>query len=137
MATFSESTVGKDKDLADLRYCSDCQKLKIKQRAKCYCETCVKFYCAKCVNKHSRKRGFKKHVTYGTEDKKMWPFPDRDRLAEFLQKCGLHENKDLEMFCNERQYVEVSVHGDPADHVTSGTALYKYSMSGTLLNKFI
>ncbi|KAH3720696.1 hypothetical protein DPMN_063600 [Dreissena polymorpha] len=101
MATFSESTVGKDIgiDLVDLCYCSDCQKHKIDQQAECYCKKCLKFYCAKCVIKHSKK--FVKHVPYVKEDKKMWPFPEKE-FHDFLQKCGLHEDKDLEMFRKER-----------------------------------
>ncbi|KAH3750246.1 hypothetical protein DPMN_184766 [Dreissena polymorpha] len=97
MALFSQSTVGKGSDSFTDFCCSPCQEHKIDQWAEFYCDNCLKFYCAKCINLHGQLFG--KHVTYGRGDTSKWPVSKE--VEDFIQKCDLHEDKRLEMFCND------------------------------------
>ncbi|XP_052230959.1 uncharacterized protein LOC127844604 isoform X3 [Dreissena polymorpha] len=97
MATFSQSTVDKGSDSFTDFCCSPCLEQNIDQWAEFYCNNCLKFYCAKCINLHGQLFG--KHVTYGRGDTSKWPV--LKEVEDFLQKCDLHEDKRLEMFCND------------------------------------
>ncbi|XP_052235695.1 uncharacterized protein LOC127847674 isoform X5 [Dreissena polymorpha] len=97
MALFSQSTVGKGSDSFTDFCCSPCQEHKIDQWAEFYCDNCLKFYCAKCINLHGQLFG--KHVTYGRGDTSKWPVCKE--VEDFIQKCDLHKDKRLEMFCND------------------------------------
>ncbi|KAH3750225.1 hypothetical protein DPMN_184744 [Dreissena polymorpha] len=97
MATFSQSAVGKGSDSFTDYCCSPCQEHEIDQWAEFYCDNCLKFYCAKCINLHGQLFG--KHVTYGRGDTSKWPVSKE--VEDFIQKCDLHEDKRLEMFCND------------------------------------
>ncbi|XP_052235683.1 uncharacterized protein LOC127847672 isoform X1 [Dreissena polymorpha] len=97
MATFSQTTLGKGSDLFTDFCCSPCLEHKIDQWAEFYCDNCLKFYCAKCTNLHGQLFG--KHVTYGRGDTSKWPVSKE--VEDFIQKCDLHEDKRLEMFCND------------------------------------
>ncbi|XP_052235698.1 uncharacterized protein LOC127847674 isoform X8 [Dreissena polymorpha] len=97
MALFSQSTVGKGSDSFTDFCCSPCLEHKIDQWAEFYCDNCLKFYCAKCINLHGQLFG--KHVTYGRGDTSKWPVSKE--VEDFIQKCDLHEDKRLEMFCND------------------------------------
>ncbi|XP_052235686.1 uncharacterized protein LOC127847672 isoform X4 [Dreissena polymorpha] len=97
MATFSQTTLGKGSDLFTDFCCSPCLEHKIDQWAEFYCDNCLKFYCAKCTNLHGQ--WFGTHVTYGRGDTHKWPVSKE--VEDFIQKCDLHEDKRLEMFCND------------------------------------
>ncbi|XP_052255542.1 uncharacterized protein LOC127861180 isoform X2 [Dreissena polymorpha] len=97
MATLSQSTVGKGSDSFTDFCCSPCLEHKIDQLAEFYCDNCIKFYCAKCINLHGQLFG--KHVTYGRGYISKWPLSKE--VEDFLQKCDLHEDKRLKMFCND------------------------------------
>ncbi|KAH3749898.1 uncharacterized protein LOC127847746 [Dreissena polymorpha] len=97
MASFSLSTVGKGSDSFTDFCCSPCLEHKIDQWAEFYCENCLKFYCEKCINLHGQLFG--KHVTYGRGETSKWPVCKE--VEDFIQKCDLHEDKRLEMFCND------------------------------------
>ncbi|KAH3717258.1 uncharacterized protein LOC127855710 [Dreissena polymorpha] len=97
MATFSQSTVDKGSDSFIDFCCSPCHEHKTVQWAEFYCDNCVTFYCAKCINLHSQLFG--KHVTYGRGDTSKWPVSKE--VEDFLLKCDLHTDKHLEMYCND------------------------------------
>ncbi|KAH3716600.1 hypothetical protein DPMN_059324 [Dreissena polymorpha] len=97
MATFSQSTVDKGSDSIIDFCCSPCLEHKIDQWAEFYCDNCQYFYCAKCVTPHGQLFG--KHVTYGRGDTSKWPASKE--VQDFLLKCDLHEDKHLEMYCND------------------------------------
>ncbi|XP_052248284.1 uncharacterized protein LOC127856230 [Dreissena polymorpha] len=97
MATFSQSTVDKGSDSIIDFCCSPCLEHKIHQWAEFYCDNCQKFYCAECVTLHGQLFG--KHVTYGRGDTSRWPVSKE--VEDFLLKCDLHEDKHLEMYCND------------------------------------
>ncbi|XP_052282936.1 uncharacterized protein LOC127879894 isoform X1 [Dreissena polymorpha] len=61
-----------------------------------YCETCVKFYCGKCIGMHSQL--FIKHAPYGRGDLKKWPVAKQ--VEDFLLKCDVHKDKNIELFCD-------------------------------------
>ncbi|KAH3891018.1 transcription intermediary factor 1-alpha-like [Dreissena polymorpha] len=96
MATFSQSTIETCSDSFIDFCCSPCLEHKIDQSAELYCDTCQKFYCAECVTLHGQLFG--KHVTYGRGDTSKWPASKE--VQDFLLKCDLHEDKHLEMYCN-------------------------------------
>ncbi|KAH3749885.1 hypothetical protein DPMN_184400 [Dreissena polymorpha] len=93
MASFS--TVGKGSHSFTDFCCSPCLEHKIDQWAEFYCDNCLKFYCEKCINLHGQLFG--KHVTYGRGETSKWPVSKE--VEDFIQKCDLHEDKRLEMFC--------------------------------------
>ncbi|KAH3716659.1 hypothetical protein DPMN_059385 [Dreissena polymorpha] len=97
MATFSQSTMETCSDSIIDFCCSPCLEHKIGQWAELYCDTCQKFYCAECVTLHGQLFG--KHVTYGRGDTSKWPASKE--VQDFLLKCDLHEDKHLEMYCND------------------------------------
>ncbi|XP_052256838.1 uncharacterized protein LOC127862015 [Dreissena polymorpha] len=97
MATFSQSTVDKGSDSIIDFCCSPCLEHKTDQWAELYCDTCQEFYCAECVTLHGQL--FLKHVTYGRGDTSKWPASKI--VQDFLLKCDLHEDKHLEMYCND------------------------------------
>ncbi|KAH3717996.1 uncharacterized protein LOC127855906 [Dreissena polymorpha] len=97
MATYSKSTVASGSDSFRDFCCFPCLENKIDQWADFYCENCQKFYCAKCINRHGQLFGT--HVTYGRGDTSKWPVAKE--VEDFLQKCDLHEDKHLEMFCED------------------------------------
>ncbi|XP_052235818.1 uncharacterized protein LOC127847745 isoform X3 [Dreissena polymorpha] len=97
MASFSLSSVGKGSDSFTDFCCSPCLEHKIDQWAEFYCDNCLKFYCVKCINLHGQLFG--KHVTYGRGETSKWPVSKE--VEDFIQKCDLHEDKLLEMFCND------------------------------------
>ncbi|KAH3696632.1 hypothetical protein DPMN_084108 [Dreissena polymorpha] len=97
MATFSQSTIEKGSDTIQDFCCSTCEDMKLEESADFYCETCMKFYCRKCINPHDQL--FKKHSPYGREDVKKWPVSKK--VEDFLQKCVVHKDKNLEMFCQD------------------------------------
>ncbi|XP_052279975.1 uncharacterized protein LOC127877779 isoform X2 [Dreissena polymorpha] len=97
MATYSKSTVASGSDSVIDFCCFPCLEHKIDQWADFYCENCQKFYCAKCINLHSPLFGT--HVTYGRGDTSKWPVAKE--VEDFLQKCDLHDDKHLEMFCED------------------------------------
>ncbi|XP_052235162.1 tripartite motif-containing protein 66-like isoform X2 [Dreissena polymorpha] len=96
-ATFSESTVSKGSDSVIDFCCSPCQEHNIDQWAEFYCENCLKFYCGKCINLHGHLFG--KHEMYGRGDTSKWPVPTE--VKDFIQKCDLHEEQSIEMFCDD------------------------------------
>ncbi|KAH3718052.1 hypothetical protein DPMN_060850 [Dreissena polymorpha] len=97
MATYSKSTVASGSDSFIDFCCFPCLENKIDQWADFYCENCQKFYCAKCINLHSQLFGT--HVTYRRGDTSKWPVAKE--VEDFLQKCDLHDDKHLEMFCED------------------------------------
>ncbi|KAH3720408.1 uncharacterized protein LOC127856275 [Dreissena polymorpha] len=97
MATFSQSTVDKGCDSFTDFCCSPCLEHNIDQWAEFYCDNCLKFYCGECLNLHGQL--FSKHVAYGRGDTSKWPVSKE--VEDFLQKCDLHEDKRLEMFCHD------------------------------------
>ncbi|KAH3720887.1 hypothetical protein DPMN_063798 [Dreissena polymorpha] len=97
MATFSQSTVDSGSDSIKDFYCSPCIEHKIDQWAEFYCNNCLKFYCARCINLHDQLFG--KHVTYGRGDTRKLAVSKE--VEEFLQKCDIHGDKLLEMFCDD------------------------------------
>ncbi|XP_052246553.1 transcription intermediary factor 1-alpha-like [Dreissena polymorpha] len=97
MATFSKSTMETCSDSIIDFCCSPCLEHKIDQWAELYCDTCQKFYCAECATLHGQLFG--KHVTYGRGDTSKWPASKE--VQDFLLKCDLHEDKHLEMYCND------------------------------------
>ncbi|XP_052229674.1 uncharacterized protein LOC127843850 [Dreissena polymorpha] len=97
MATYSKSTVASGSDSFIDFCCFPCLEHKIDQWADFYCENCQKCYCAKCINLHSQLFGT--HVTYGRGDTSKWPVCKE--VEDFLQKCDLHDDKHLEMFCED------------------------------------
>ncbi|XP_052235099.1 uncharacterized protein LOC127847299 [Dreissena polymorpha] len=97
MATFSQSTIDKGSDIFHDFFCSTCADEKLDNTANFYCESCVKFYCGKCIRPHSQ--FFTKHDPFGREDMKKWPVTKK--VEDFLLKCDVHKDKNLEMFCSE------------------------------------
>ncbi|KAH3779388.1 hypothetical protein DPMN_157190 [Dreissena polymorpha] len=99
MASFSKATLTKGSDSVIDFCCSPCQEHNIDQLAEFYCNNCLKFYCAKskCINLHGELFG--KHVTYGRKDPSKWPVAKE--VEDFLQKCDLHEDKRLELYCDD------------------------------------
>ncbi|XP_052247478.1 uncharacterized protein LOC127855727 [Dreissena polymorpha] len=97
MATYSKSTVASGSDSFIDFCCFPCLEHKIDQWADFYCKNCQKFYCAKCINLHSQLFGT--HVTYGRGDTSKWPVSKE--VEDFLQKCDHHDDKHLEMFCED------------------------------------
>ncbi|XP_052231846.1 uncharacterized protein LOC127845152 [Dreissena polymorpha] len=96
MATFLQSTIDKGSDILQDFLCSTCEDKKLDKMADFYCETCVKFYCGKCIGMHSQL--FIKHTPYGRGDLKKWPVAKQ--VEDFLLKCDVHKDKNLELFCD-------------------------------------
>ncbi|KAH3718407.1 hypothetical protein DPMN_061211 [Dreissena polymorpha] len=99
MAKFFQSTKADGSDSLTDFCCSPCLEHKIDKFAEFYCDKCLKFFCAKCIQMHGQL--FSKHVTYGRGDSAKWPLPKV--VEDFLQQCEFHEEKNLEMFCNEHE----------------------------------
>ncbi|KAH3749124.1 hypothetical protein DPMN_183615 [Dreissena polymorpha] len=97
MATFSQSTIDKGSKIFQDVLCSTCEDKKLENTADFYCESCVKFYCGKCIDMHSQL--FSKHAPFGRGDMKKWPVPKK--VEDFILKCDVHTDKNLEMFCSE------------------------------------
>ena len=77
--------------------CSTCEELTIEVDADVYCETCLKFYCRKCIHHHSQL--FKTHSPYGRNNMNKWTVSKK--LMEFLFNCEEHNENKIEMFWNE------------------------------------
>ncbi|KAH3749226.1 hypothetical protein DPMN_183719 [Dreissena polymorpha] len=97
MATFSQSIIDKGSDIFHDFLCYTCADKKLDNTADFYCESCVKFYCGKCIRPHSQL--FTKHDPFGRGDMKKWPVTKK--VEDFLLKCDVHKDKNLEMFCSE------------------------------------
>ncbi|KAH3718635.1 hypothetical protein DPMN_061441 [Dreissena polymorpha] len=97
MATFSQSNVAKGSNAVIDFCCSPCLEHNIYQLAEVYCDNCLKLYCAKCITLHGQLFG--KHIAYGRGDTSKWPVAKE--VEDFLLKCDLHEDKRLEMFCDD------------------------------------
>ncbi|XP_052248283.1 uncharacterized protein LOC127856229 isoform X2 [Dreissena polymorpha] len=98
MATFSQSTVDRGSDSIIDFSCSPCLEHKTYKLAEFHCDNCQKFFCAECITLHGQLFG--KHVTYGLRgDTSKWPVSKE--VEDFLQKCDLHEDKCLEMYCSD------------------------------------
>ncbi|XP_052214273.1 uncharacterized protein LOC127832681 isoform X2 [Dreissena polymorpha] len=97
MAMFSQSTIEKGSDMVQDFLCSTCEYEKLDEMADYYCESCVKFYCQKCICMHSQL--FKKHSTHGRGDMKKWPVAKK--VEDFLLKCDVHKDENLDMFCKD------------------------------------
>ncbi|XP_052255544.1 uncharacterized protein LOC127861182 [Dreissena polymorpha] len=97
MATFSKSTIEKGSDIVQDFLCSTCEEEKLVEWADYYCESCVKFYCRKCIQLHSQL--FKKHSPHGRSDMKKWPVVKK--VENFLLKCDFHKEENLANFCED------------------------------------
>ncbi|KAH3733841.1 hypothetical protein DPMN_040278 [Dreissena polymorpha] len=97
MATFSQSTIEKSSDMIQDFLCSTCEEEKLEESADYYCESCVKFYCRKCIHSHGQL--FKKHSPHGRSDMKKWPVAKK--VEDFLLKCAVHKEENLAMFCKD------------------------------------
>ncbi|KAH3873567.1 hypothetical protein DPMN_036805 [Dreissena polymorpha] len=97
VVTFSQSTASDGSDSVIDFSCSPCLEQKIAKLADFYCKTCLKFYCAKCQKMHGKL--FVNHVPYGRGDTSKWPVSKE--VEDFFQKCDLHEDKHLDMFCDD------------------------------------
>ncbi|KAH3818812.1 hypothetical protein DPMN_120538 [Dreissena polymorpha] len=97
MATFSTSTIDKGSDMIQDFLCSTCEDNKLDSMADVYCESCVKFYCGKCINMH--RELFTKHAPFGRGDMKNWPVAKK--VEDFLLKCDVHKEESLKMYCDE------------------------------------
>ncbi|XP_052236642.1 uncharacterized protein LOC127848303 [Dreissena polymorpha] len=97
MATFSQSTIEKGSDMIQDFLCSTCEDEKLDEMADYYCESCVKFYCRKCILMHGQL--FKKHSPHGRGDMKKWPVAKK--VEDFLLKCDVHTEENLNMFCED------------------------------------
>ena len=96
MATGSLSTVAKRSHMVKDYCCTSCEEQTLLESADMYCETCLRFYCDKCVIHNSQL--FKKHMARGREEINKWPLPKA--VEDFLRKCEVHEDKTLTEFCN-------------------------------------
>ncbi|XP_052248814.1 uncharacterized protein LOC127856561 isoform X1 [Dreissena polymorpha] len=97
MATFLQSSVEKGSDMVQDFFCSTCEEEKLEESADYYCESCVKFYCGKCIHLHSQL--FKKHSPHGRSDMKKWPVAKK--VEDFLFKCDVHKEENLAMLCKD------------------------------------
>ncbi|KAH3796475.1 uncharacterized protein LOC127836932 [Dreissena polymorpha] len=97
MATFSDSTNGKGNDWVQDFLCSACEDKKLEQSADYYCDSCVKFFCRKCIQMHSQL--FTKHSPHGRGDMKKWPVVKK--VEDFLLKCDVHKEENLASFCKD------------------------------------
>ncbi|KAH3701950.1 uncharacterized protein LOC127861057 [Dreissena polymorpha] len=97
MATFSQSIIEKGSEMVQDFLCSTCEEEELKESADYYCESCVKFYCRKCIHMHSQL--FKKHCPHGRSDMKKWPVAKK--VEDFLLKCDVHKEENLVMFCED------------------------------------
>ncbi|KAH3750422.1 protein PML-like isoform X2 [Dreissena polymorpha] len=97
MATFSQSSIEKGSDMVQDLLCSTCEEEKLEESADYYCESCVKFYCGKCIHLHSQL--FKKHSPHGRSDMKKWPVAKK--VEDFLFRCDVHKEENLAMFCKD------------------------------------
>ncbi|KAH3702827.1 uncharacterized protein LOC127860666 [Dreissena polymorpha] len=97
MATFSQSTVEKGSDMVQDFLCSTCKDRKLEKSAEYYCETCVQFYCGNCIHVHGQL--FTEHSPHGRGDMKKWPVAKK--VEDFLLKCDVHKEENMEMFCKD------------------------------------
>ncbi|KAH3749156.1 hypothetical protein DPMN_183647 [Dreissena polymorpha] len=84
MATFSQSTIEKGSDIIPDFLCSSCGDKKLDKMADC-------------INLHSQL--CTKHDTFGREHMKKWPVTKK--VEDFLLKCDVHKDENLNMFCDE------------------------------------
>ncbi|KAH3702058.1 hypothetical protein DPMN_077059 [Dreissena polymorpha] len=97
MANFSDSTIEKGNDWVEDFLCSACEDKKLEQSADYYCDSCVKFFCRKCIHMHSQL--FTKHSPHGRGDMKKWPVVKK--VEDFLLKCDVHKEENLASFCKD------------------------------------
>ncbi|KAH3704174.1 hypothetical protein DPMN_079230 [Dreissena polymorpha] len=97
MATFSQSTIESGSDMVQDFLCSTCEEKKLGESADYYCESCVKFFCRKCIDLHSQL--FTQHSPHGRGDMKKWPVAKK--VEDFLLKCDVHKEEDNDMFCKD------------------------------------
>ncbi|XP_052252983.1 uncharacterized protein LOC127859520 [Dreissena polymorpha] len=97
MATFSQPTIEKGSDMVLDFLCSTCEEKKLEESADYYCESCVKFFCSKCIDLHSQL--FTQHSPHGRGDMKKWPVAKK--MEDFLLKCEVHKEENNEMFCED------------------------------------
>ncbi|KAH3702470.1 uncharacterized protein LOC127861184 [Dreissena polymorpha] len=97
MATFSDSTIEKGNDWVQDFLCSSCEEEQLEESADYYCDSCVKFFCRKCIHKHCNL--FTKHSPHGRSDMKKWPVVKK--VEDFLLKCDVHKEENLASFCKD------------------------------------
>ncbi|KAH3704214.1 hypothetical protein DPMN_079270 [Dreissena polymorpha] len=97
MATFSQPTIEKGSDMVQDFLCSTCEDKKLVESADYYCESCVKFFCSKCIYMHGQL--FTQHSPHGRGDMKKWPVAKK--MEDFLLKCDVHKEENNEMFCKD------------------------------------
>ncbi|XP_052253210.1 E3 ubiquitin-protein ligase TRIM33-like [Dreissena polymorpha] len=97
MATFSQPTIESGSDMVQDFLCSTCEEKKLEESADYYCESCVKFFCRKCIDLHSQL--FTQHSHHGRGDMKKWPVAKK--MEDFLLKCDVHKEENNEMFCED------------------------------------
>ncbi|XP_052255908.1 uncharacterized protein LOC127861445 isoform X2 [Dreissena polymorpha] len=97
MASFSQSTIENGYEIFQDFLCSTCEDVKLEESADFHCELCMRFYCRKCIIPHDQL--FIKHSPCGKEDMKKWPVSKK--VEDFLQKCVVHKDINLEMYCQD------------------------------------
>ncbi|KAH3704091.1 hypothetical protein DPMN_079146 [Dreissena polymorpha] len=97
MATFSQPTIESGSDMVQDFLCSTCEEKKLEESADYYCESCVKFFCRKCIDLHSQL--YTQHSPHGRGDMKKWPVAKK--MEDFLLKCDVHKEENNEMFCED------------------------------------
>ncbi|XP_052253209.1 uncharacterized protein LOC127859742 [Dreissena polymorpha] len=97
MATFSQPTIESGSDMVQDFLCSTCEEKKLEESADYYCESCVKFFCSKCIDLHSQL--FTQHSPHGRGDMKKWPVAKK--VEDFLLKCDVHKEENNDMFCKD------------------------------------
>ncbi|KAH3768989.1 uncharacterized protein LOC127846517 [Dreissena polymorpha] len=97
MATFLQPTIDKGSDMVHDFLCSTCKDKKLDESAEYYCESCVKFFCGKCID--LRGQLYTKHSPHGRGDMKNWPVAKK--VEDFLLKCDVHKEENNDMFCKD------------------------------------
>ncbi|KAH3845280.1 hypothetical protein DPMN_087556 [Dreissena polymorpha] len=97
MATGSFSSLPKRLRMVENFCCTSCLEQNLEESADIYCETCLRFYCKKCVIHHGQL--FTKHKTCGRGDIQKWPVLKAEE--DFLRMCEFHEDKTLAQFCHD------------------------------------
>ncbi|XP_052251315.1 uncharacterized protein LOC127858319 [Dreissena polymorpha] len=95
--TTSVNSVGKSSDFVEDYVCSACESQSIFESADIFCETCMKFFCGKCVYYHDQL--YKNHSKYGREATNNWPVTKK--MEDLLLKCDVHKDEKLKMFCQD------------------------------------
>ncbi|KAH3824551.1 hypothetical protein DPMN_126388 [Dreissena polymorpha] len=89
--------IEKGSDMVKDFLCSTCEEQELDESADYYCGSCKKCYCCKCIHMHSQL--FIKHSPYGRGDMKKWPVAKK--VEDFLIKCDVHKEKNLEILCKD------------------------------------